>query len=960
MKFNYDPSQEHQLRAIAALARLFVGQSRRQANARVLTGGDGLFPSIPVVDNGIDLTDDDILRNLRAAQNLHNETAESQIDPDTRLQKIVERFDDNPTNGLVAGREVEFPNFSVEMETGTGKTYVFLRAMRELAREFGFLKFIVVAPSIAVRENILHTLAATDSHLSAQCGQQCEWAKYDSGNLFRVRDFASSGAMQVLVMTIASFNRELNVIRRDADVLSGDTPLRLIQATRPILILDEPQNMESDLSLESLARLNPLFALRFSATHRASYNLAYRLSPADAYKRGLVKHLRVAAVQAENPDAPVARLEGVTRRSNGVLTARIALNVHKKDGSIAEDVKLFKLYERLIDKSGLPEYDRISIDDIAINPVFVRLSNGRELREGEDIGGLSADVLRGQIDATIMEHFRRQSRLRDKGVKVLSLFFIDRVEKYQAEDGEIRRMFEARFDALKESKPEWAEIPAREVHTGYFAESKKGDSERDVKAYDLVMRDKESLLAFAAAGDEEHDFRKRRVAFIFSHSALREGWDNPNIMQICVLRVGGRSTMRRRQEVGRGLRLAVNQKGERTTDEDANTLTVIAAESYADFARGYQMEIIEDCRALIEAKMGKSIEDLTEEERAHNFDIYGAGILPPPPNLAETQTARATRLIRNRDGGKEFSPEFRELWERVSQKTAYCVRFNEAGLIEKVVAGLQNESVVAPRVGYTLAQIEVNDENAFFAVQASGTRTIASISRRRPLPSIVSLVLRLLQNDAPKIILTRRTVLEIFRRAGAQNALNNPTGWAAAAARVIREEMADLLVDGVEYRKIDNQFYDWEQHFAREEREITAALVADLRDLQKTPYDLIGCDASTEKAFADGLAAREDVKLFFKLPRDFRVPTPVGNYNPDWAVLLTDENGRDRLYFVAETKGAVGADGSVRWGDLRGNEGRKIKCAARHFGSTQFNKEGALSGIDYQVVKTHNQLRRRD
>ena len=538
MKFQYDPSQEHQLRAIEAVLSLFSGQPKRPAHARVLAGAGRLMPTVPVCANALDLGDDELLRNLQAAQNLHNESAEAKIEVDGALRKIEYDFDDAPANGLAAGRTIAFPNFSVEMETGTGKTYVFLRAIRELAREFGFLKFVAVVPTVAVRENILHALSAADSHLTAQCRQSCEWAKYDSANLVRVRDFATAQSARVLVMTIASFNKELNVVRRDADELSGDTPLRLIQATRPILILDEPQNMESGLSHESLARLHPLFALRFSATHRDAYNQVFRLSPADAYKRGLVKKIQVATVRADNPDAPLIRLAKVIRTKRDVIKARLALNVHTRDGEVAEKEKSFMLGEDLEKESGLPAYKGILVDDICIRPPWVRLSDGRTLREGEEVGGASSEVLRAKMKITIREHFRRQSHLRARGVKVLSLFFIDRVEKYLAGDGEIRLAFERAFDEMKRGRPEWEKIPAAEVHNGYFAVSKHGNSERDVKAYDLIMRDKESLLTLEGPDDDEETRGKRRVAFIFSHSALREGWDNPNILQICALRAG--------------------------------------------------------------------------------------------------------------------------------------------------------------------------------------------------------------------------------------------------------------------------------------------------------------------------------------------------------------------------------------------------------------------------------------
>ena len=956
MKFQFDPSQEHQLRAIGAVTRLFAAESGRKSASDIMAGAGSLLPTIQVCANVMHLGDDELLRNLQAVQKLHNQFADSKMEPDDALRKIVRAFPDNPVSGLVAGKEVAFPNFSVEMETGTGKTYVFLRAIRELAREFGFLKFVAVVPTVAVRENILHSLASTDSHLEKKCRQRCEWARYDSADLIRVRDFAAAETARVLVMTKASFDKELNVIHRDADELSGDTPLRLIQATRPILILDEPQNMESDLSHESLALLNPLFALRFSATHRDAYNQVYRFTPADAYRRGLVKKIRVATVGAENPDAPMVRLIKVVQSKHGVLRARLALNVHTSEGEVAEEKKLLMQDEELSRQSRLPAYEGMSVDDICINPPWVRLSDGRTLREGEEIGGVSEEVLRAQITVTIQEHFRRQAQLRERGVKVLSLFFVDKVENYRAEDGEIRKAFESAFDEEKKKHPEWADIPAAEVHNGYFAVSKQGNSEQDVKAYDLIMRDKESLLTFAGPDDDEETRRKRRVAFIFSHSALREGWDNPNIMQICALRTS-RTEERRRQEVGRGLRLCVNQRGERVLDGDANVLTVVGSEDFSDYARGYQWEIAREYRAMIEARMGKRLEDLTEEERERLSETYGKGIIPQRPAQINSQTATATRLIRGKNGEVEFSPEFQELWRRISQMTVYRVRVDSKALVKKVVSRLREERASAPRVRARIGRVILGDDNAFAAVQSNMGRTVAELKNRRPLPNIVDLALRLLQNGNPPMHLTRRTVLDIFRQSADKSTLQNPTGWAAMAARTIRNELEDMATDDVEYHRIENEFHCWKQWFKQEELEIATALVAQLGENEnKAPYSIVECASTGEQQFAKELAMREDVKLFLKLPHKFTVPTPMGNYNPDWAVVLTDEDGCDHVYFVAETKGAITKGGAIKWKDLRGKEAGKIRCAARHFGSKQFRQDGALEGVDYQVVETAGQL----
>ena len=946
MRFRFDAGQEHQLRAIAAIVGVFDGQHLRQPAIQYAGGENALKFTAPVAPNFLDLGDSQILENIRRIQMRHNESAVSKIEVDDELRKITHAFGDSADNGIVAGQTVAFPNFSVEMETGTGKTYVFLRAARELAREYGFLKFIVITPSVAVREGILHALGATAEHFAAMDFQRLQFRPYNSAKLGDVGDFVRALSPRMMVMTVASFNKAANVIRRDSDKFLGETPLHLIQAARPILILDEPQNMESKLSQESLARLNPLFALRFSATHRNPYNLIYRMSPAEAYRGRLVKTLRIGEVIVDNTDAPLIRLERIARRRGGALVAYIMLNVHE-NGIVSKVTKPFLPDEDLGERSHLPVYDGISVDDIFSEPAKIVLSNGLQLAPGEGINDSREEIFRAQIRMTVREHFRRQTRLREKGIKVLSLFFIDRVENYQSDDGLIRRLFEECFDELKQGNSEWRNMSAAQVHTGYFAKSPGGDSEKDVGAYDLIMRDKESLLSFASDSDDDEIRRKRQFAFIFSHSALREGWDNPNIFQICTLNEG-QSLMRRRQEIGRGLRLAVNQKGERVFDDDVNILTVIPSESHANYVKGYQMEIAEDYRDVIEARLGKRLEDATEEERAQLAEIYGKGIIPPKPKPIEPRTAKRNNSI-------VLSPEFSALWRRIGQKTCYAVDFKDEDLIGNVVRRLGETQIDSPQVRIRLARVDINKEGIYSATAISGAKRVAALHRRSPLPDIVSLTSRLLENGKPKMMLTRRTLFEIFRRSRSNAALKNPTGWAAAAARIIREQLAELMTEGIEYERIENQFFEWEQHFASEEQEIASAAIAELKKGNKTPYDLIACDSGVEKEFAEKIANREDVKLFLKLPRKFTVPTPVGDYNPDWALLLQDEDGGEKLYFIAETKGAAG-DGIIRWGNLRGDEGRKIKCAARHFGSRQFNKKGALSGVDYKVVRNADEI----
>lgn len=570
MKFRFDANQEFQVQAIEAVADLFVGQAC--VAPELVPSGES---AVPCVANRLDLDDDALLANLHAVQ------ARNGLPSDERLELIEE------TISTAGGeRTVAFPNFSVEMETGTGKTYVYLRTALELNQRYGMRKFVIVVPSVAVREGVLKTLQVTQAHLREQYGNVAyTYAVYDSANLTQVRSFALSDQVELLIMTIDAFNKATNVINQSTDRLQGETPIHLVQAARPVLVLDEPQNMESELRVRALAALNPLLALRYSATHRNVYNLVYRLTPFDAYRQGLVKKIEVASVVEEGEAGEVfLRLDGV-ETAKKTVTARLGVHKLMANGTVREQVVTVRGGDSLVDKTGRSEYAGYEIDEISVAEAFVRFANDVELTVGEARGVDREAIFREQIRETVETHLRRQRRLRDKSwaVKVLSLFFIDRVANYVGDDALIRRLFDEAFDEMKAAEwagPEWAGLSAAEVQAGYFAEKRHkggatelvdsvgGASRADEDAYELIMRKKERLLSF----DEP-------VSFIFSHSALKEGWDNPNIFQICTLKQTG-SEMRKRQEIGRGVRLAVDQQGERVRGEQVNVLTVVANESY--------------------------------------------------------------------------------------------------------------------------------------------------------------------------------------------------------------------------------------------------------------------------------------------------------------------------------------------------------------------------------------------
>ena len=946
MKFRFDPNQEFQVTAVEAVCDLFEGQTRIPPAMSFKAG-----PALAAVPNQLDIRDADILGNLGKVQRRNG------IQRDKRLECIEERI---PT--VEGEKGVRFPNFSVEMETGTGKTYVYLRTALELNQRYGMCKFIVVVPSVAIREGVLKALQITETHFRGLFGNPVyRYYVYDSADITQVRQFALSGSVEFMVMTLDSFNKASNVIRQSTDRLQGETPLHLVQAARPILILDEPQNMESEKAIAALATLDPLFALRYSATHRNPYNVVYRLTPAEAYREGLVKKIEVDSVVRESEEnRPYIRVDAIETKKQTV-TARLTVHRLMKTGQVKEMTVTVRPGDSLEAKTSRSEYAGWDVDEINPGNGFVRFANNVELQQGQEQGADRDAVFEVQIRQTVEEHFRKQARLKDAGIKVLSLFFIDRVASYVAEDGIIRRCFDRAFDELKVGYADWKDRSPSDVRAAYFAErrhrggelealdSVSGETKQDEAAYDLIMRDKEALLSFPDPGDDEETQRKKRVAFIFSHSALREGWDNPNVFQICTLNQTA-SLVKKRQEVGRGVRLAEDQSGERVHDEKGYILTVVAYESYLKYVEDYQSEIAFEYRAEIEARCGKAIGELSSEERRRIEDEYGEGILPPPPRMAGERKAR----LRKR---RLLSPEFKELWDRIKHKTRYAVKIDTEKLLDEAASELEGAHIARPRIAVTKALLRAGDDSIFQAIQTSAATTAKDLSGRWPLPNLLDLMGDLLEHTSPPVRLTRRTLLELYRRVQDKApALKNPHEWATTAVRILKEKLADQLVEGIEYVRIvdtpggtslplTEKWYEMRRIEEEELVELFSKYTAPTGD-ERSLYDLVPCDSEIETQFVRDLEGREDVKLYLKLPRWFLVPTPVGEYNPDWAIVMQDpgDNGKPVLYFVAETKSSASTD------DLRPNESRRVQCATAHFGSTKPSKKGALTGVDYRVV----------
>ena len=894
MEFKFESNQQFQLQAIESIAKLLDGQHYVPSQFNLNEKGLTAIPNILEIDN------DTILKNLRHVQ------ANNRLPVDDDLEYIEANI-----NLLDEETDIRFPNFSIEMETGTGKTYVYLRTILELYRRYGLRKYIIVVPSVAVREGVIKTLEVTQSHLrQLYDNPPYRYSAYDSSKLSQVRQFALSDGVEILVMTIDSFNKASNVINQTTDRLQGVVPIHLIQTSRPILILDEPQNMVSELRVKALAALNPLFALRYSATHRLPYNLVYQLTPAQAYQQELVKHIEVDGVlQEDDANQPFIQVNNIQNRRN-ILTARLSVHKLMRDGTVKEQSITVKPEDDLSEKTNRPEYNDYIVDEINHFSNFVRFKNGVEVKRGESKGKDKEAIFETQIRLTIEEHFRKQQRLKPFNIKVLSLFFIDRVDNYAQETGIIRQLFNKCFNELKQKYDDWKDKDVESVQESYFAkrrtrsgetiyeDSKTGESQKDAEAYDLIMKDKERLMSF----DEP-------TSFIFSHSALREGWDSPNVFQICTLNQTA-SEIKKRQEIGRGVRLAVDQSGNRVRNPEVNVLTVIANQSYASYLEDYQSEMLEE---------------------------YGDHEVPPIMDKRKRSTSKLQKAYL-------LKPEFKELWERIKHKTRYAVNIDTDQLIKEVIQELDEAEIRSPRITVTKAQVYVDDDQVFTAMRMSGSKTVIDLAGRYPLPNLIDTMMHLLENTTPPMRLTRKTLLEIFMCTQKQQAaLDNPHEFAAVAVRIIKEKLTDQLVNGIKYEKIgecykmcqfETSIRSWKEHLIPAKRSL---------------YDQVIYDSDEEKKFVKWLEDQDNVKLYVKLPAFFKVPTPIGSYNPDWAIVIEPRDefgtptGEEMLYLVCETKG------STNLNDLRPDEKRKINCGIQHF-------REAL-GVDYDIASGPDYLR---
>ncbi|HVU16031.1 MAG TPA: DEAD/DEAH box helicase family protein [Candidatus Didemnitutus sp.] len=880
MKLQFNAQEPYQLEAIQAVSDLFGGQPAAAGTfewqpAPIETD---LLDTLGVA-NGLNISDTRLLANLRAVQRRNGiALAESLASDD-----------------ILGAR-----NFSVEMETGTGKTYVFLRTIHELHRTYGWKKFVIVVPSVPIREGVMQSFSSMAEHFESLYGRvPLDHWLYDSNQASRLRQFALSNQLQVLVINIQAFDKkDVAVVHREDDRMQGRRPIEFIQQSQPIVIMDEPQNMESPNARQAIQSLNPLFTLRYSATHRNIHNLLYRLDPVRAYDLGLVKRIEVDSVtDGGDFNRPYVALEKVTTSKTG-LAARLKIDVELTGGVKRKLVSVKRNSDDLFDASGRREiYRGYTVTEINAEAGFVSFGNGLRLAVGETHGGQDDLIMRIQIEETIREHFRRElsfhGRLPGERIKVLSLFFIDRVANYAPLDGKIRRWFEESYRKLS-GLAEFAllsPLPVESVHSGYFARDKDGPrdssegkaTKADNDAYQLIMRDKERLLS----PDEP-------LRFIFSHSALREGWDNPNVFQICTLREG-QSEIRKRQEIGRGLRLARMENGVRCTDTLVNRLTLIANESFADFARKLQEQLEEDCGVQFKDRI------LNRRER-------------------KKVTLRKERFL---------SDDFRELWERISRKTRYSVEFSTGELVNRASRLVQEEPDVSqPEISVSKSEVRFSVEGVEEAPRAF--RPVKAGDYRPAIPDIIGYLQR-------ETELTRSTLVEILVRSGRiGQAIRNPQEFMERAASAIQHAKRELMVGGIRYERIEGQSYEM-RLFESDEIE---GYLSRLLPVENSIYDAVEYDSEVERNFAAGLDAREDIKLFVKLPRWFVVKTPLGDYRPDWAVVRESDN---RVYLVIETKGSKDLK------QLPDSERWKVKCGEQHFYD--------CLGVSYKVATEASDLR---
>lgn len=1012
LKFKQQPYQTH---AVDAFADCFAGQPKSSGvSYRVDPGAN---PVKPLTPQQIDL-----YGTPSAAETTEAgfKNAELALSPAQLLENIqaVQRRQNLPISAALArDNKTGCPiNLDIEMETGTGKTYCYIKSMFELNKRYGWSKFIVVVPSIAIREGVYKSLQITAEHFLESYGKKARFFIYNSKQLHNLESFSSDAGINVMVINVQAFaarGADQRRIYEELDDFQSRRPIDVIKANRPILFLDEPQKMEGAKTLASFSEFNPLMIVRYSATHKTEYNKIHRLDALDAYNQKLVKKINVRGITIKNLTGTNAYLflQDIEVSTNKPPMARVEFEVKQSNG-IKRVLRKLGRNDNLYDLSGgLDQYKGYVVADIDARIDTLSFTNGVELVAGDAVGNVDEAAMRRiQIREAVKAHFQKEMMLFSRGIKVLSLFFIDEVAKYRQYDetgevpGEYAQIFEEEYNAYLTEVMTLEDTPynrylkgiqARQTHNGYFSidkkskrlvdpsVGKKATETDDVDAYDLILKDKERLLSF----DEP-------VRFIFSHSALREGWDNPNVFVICALKHSD-NTVSRRQEVGRGMRLSVNQLGERmdspATVHEINELTVVASESYKDFVSALQKDISESLsarprvadekyftgkvlqtssgeievtpqlakqiykyllkndytddsdqitQAYHEAKREEQLAELPAELQLYAEQVFqlidSVFSAAQMPEIGNDRKAKINPLNSNFE-----KKEFQALWNKINRKAAYTVHFETDELLDKCVAALDAELRVKP-MQYIIER-GTQLENASFDDMKSGTAfKVSESSTEKYTHSAHSAVkYDLIGNLAELTQLTRSTIASILKRVNVavfSQYKTNPEDFIARAGTLINEQKATVIVEHIAYDPMD-ETHSSDIFTAEKPRDDFSKAF----EAKHHVYDYVFTDSNIERKFVEELDASTEVAVYAKLPKSFFIPTPVGNYNPDWAIAF-QEGKVKHVYFIAETKGSMSSL------ELRDIEKSKIACARKFFAKITSDQ------VKYQVVDGYGAL----
>lgn len=1014
MKFKFK-IQQYQTDAVESTVNVFAGQPSKD-NAqyrRDLGRRKGKQAKAFDVDSG------EVYEEEVGWRNSDVELTGQQLLDNIHQQQVADDIPLSPTLSQPVG--LGACSLDIEMETGTGKTYVYIKTMFELNKRYGWSKFIVVVPSIAIREGVYKSFTMLDDHFMEQYGKKARYFIYNSNNLTQIDSFSSDASINVMIINVQAFNtsfkedsknREARIIYSKRDDFQSRRPIDVIAANRPIIIMDEPQKMEGEATQKALRNFKPLFVLNYSATHKTSHNCIYALDAYDAYRQRLVKKIQVKGITVQNllGNQSYIYFDSIILSKNKAPEVRLEIEV-KGAASTRRQTCKFGQNDSLYDTSKLPAYKEYVITEINPRTNTIHFQNGQSLRQGEVMGDVSEKAIQQiQIRETVKSHFEKERALFKQGIKTLSLFFIDEVANYKSYDsdgnevkGPLWQMFEDEYNRyLNENltlfEDDYQEylrrFPATEVHNGYFSIDKKGhsvnsevkrgkDTSDDISAYDLILKNKERLLSF----DEP-------TRFIFSHSALREGWDNPNVFQICTLRHANSATAKR-QEVGRGLRICVDREGNRMDKErlgdavhDINKLTVIANENYSSFVDALQKETKETLRERptqatvdyfkdITLKVDGGVHTISEQEaasivsylfdndyidekgnirQAYHTDLENGTLAPMSKKLQpiEEQVHKMIQsifdptalvdmvedandkaeVVNDHLNDNAEKKEFKALWNEINHRYVYTVHYNSEELIQKSVGAI-NRDLNVTQLKYVVTTGTQGEDELDFTGEQTKTRVLSEVSTS-------SVPYDLVGDIAKAATLTRRTVVRILKGIQFSKLYmfkNNPEEFIRKVSHIIRDQKATMIVEHISYNRTENQ-YD-SAIFTQEKSRQT---IDKAYEAKKHILDYVFADSQGERTFAEELDKAEEVCVYAKLPRSFQIPTPVGNYAPDWAIAFNDNAGVKHIYFIAETKG------SMESMQLKGAEKAKIECAKKLFNNVSTSK------VHYGVVDNYETL----